>query len=250
MTQTKISLVSPVLNEARTLQDTLSSVLAQTRSPFEHIIVDGGSTDGSLQIIEQYISRAPYPVILIQTPPTGVYAALNTGYNAATGNAIGLLHGDDFFSSPQVLEFVEVAMKRYPNVELFYGDVHYVDKLNRRARYYSGAHFQPSTLLKGFTFPHPSMYVRRRLWNRLGPYDESYRTAGDYEWITRATLKNRTRILYLPLDMVAMHEGGLAFQWSNRLFHNIVEKRKALLKHGFKAPLWRLMGRYLFLFKH
>ena len=187
---------------------------------------------------------------LIQTPAEGVYAALNAGNARAKGSVLGLLHGDDAFSSPQVLEFVAAAMARNPKTGLIYGDVHYVDSKGRRSRYYSGAHFRPRTLLSGFAFPHPSMYVRRELWEKVGPYDTRFRIAGDYEWIVRATLRNAASIIYVPLDMVAMHEGGLAFHWANRLFHNIPEKRMALKVNGYKTPLWRLMGRYLYLFRH
>lgn len=250
MTVSGISLVTPVLNEARTLNETLESVLHQSISPKEHIIVDSGSTDGSLDIIKRYAARAPYPVKLITTPAEGVYAALNAGTAATSGDVIGLLHGDDAFSSHHVLEFISSAMTRDKAVELIYGDVHYINTRGQRTRYYSGAHFRPSTLLSGFAFPHPSMYIRRTLWQRIGAYDTRFRIAGDYEWIVRSTLKGKARTMYLPLDMVAMHEGGIAFRWSNRLLHNISEKRRALHINGYKAPLWRLMGRYLYLFRH
>lgn len=250
MTSPGISIVTPVLNEVRTLTETLESVGNQSIYPKEHIIVDSGSTDGSLDIIRRYAATAPYPVRLLNTPAEGVYAALNAGNAAATGEIIGLLHGDDAFSSHHVLEFVCSAMARDTQTELIYGDVHYVNSRGQRTRYYSGAHFRPGTLLSGFAFPHPSMYIRRRLWERIGGYDTRFRIAGDYEWIVRATLKNNAHITYLPLDMVAMHEGGLAFQWNNRLMHNISEKRRALRLNGYKAPLWRMMGRYLYLFKH
>jgi len=239
-----------VLNESGTLGETLDSVLAQSRPPLEHIIVDSGSTDGSMQIIEDYMKRAPYPVVLLRTPPEGVYAALNAGNAVAKGDVLGLLHGDDSFSSPQILEFVSSAMARNPECELVYGDVHYINAQGRRTRYYSGAHFKPRTLFSGFAFPHPSMYVRHSLWNRIGPYDTRLRIAADYEWIVRSTLKGNATTLYLPLDMVAMHEGGLAFQWTNRLLRNNPEKRRALMLNGYKTSLWRLLGRYIYLFRH
>jgi len=250
MTLPCISIVTPVLNEVATLSETLESVIHQTVPPFEHIIVDGGSTDGSLLLAERYAGEASYPVKIIKTPPAGVYAALNTGNAVARGDLIGLLHGDDAFSSPQVLEFISSAMSHNPHAELLYGDVHYVNAHGRRTRYYSGAHFNPRTLLSGFAFPHPSMYIRRSLWEAQGDYDTTFRIAGDYEWIVRTTLKAGASIIYLPLDMVAMHEGGLAFKWTNRLLRNIPEKQRALHLNGYRAPLWRLMCRYMYLFKH
>lgn len=245
-----ISLITPVLNEHDTLQQTLDSVLSQSVAPFEHIIVDSGSTDGSLDIIADYIARAPYSVKLVQTPAEGVYAALNEGNRRAEGEIIGLLHGDDFFSSTHVLEFVSAAFSRQSDIDLIYGDVHYVNKHGARTRYYSGAHFRPETLLQGFAFPHPSMYIRRELWKKIGTYDTGLRIAADYEWAVRATLINKANTLYLPLDMVAMHEGGLAFQWTNRFFRHIPERRKALKQNGLKAPMLRLLGRYMYLFRH
>lgn len=250
MSGKSISLITPVLNEHETLSETLNSVLNQSVYPHEHIIVDSGSTDGSLEIIEAYKRKAPYPVKVIKTPAEGVYAALNTGNSLATGDIIGLLHGDDFYSSHQLIEFVSSTFARDSEIELLYGDVHYVNKRGARKRYYSGAHFSPKTLLEGFAFPHPSMYIRRSLWEKIGPYDTGLRIAADYEWAVRATLIHKAKILYLPLDMVAMHEGGLAFQWTNRLFQHIPERRRALRQNGIRVSVLRLLGRYLYLFRH
>lgn len=245
-----ISIVTPVLNEAKTLRETLSSVLMQTYAPHEHIIVDSGSTDGTLEIINEYKAQAPYKVILLTTPPGGVYAALNNGSELATADLLGLLHGDDSYTSPHILEFIATAMARNPQVELVYGDVHFVNDAGKRTRHYSGAHFVPEKLRIGLAFPHPSMYIRRSLFDKYGPYNLSFRISSDYEYIVRLTLKNRVKILYLPIDMVAMHEGGLASQWSSRLWHHPREKFRALKINGHATPFWKLLGRYIYLFRH
>lgn len=246
MSEPKISLITPVLNAGEALEQTLQSVEAQTLHPYEHIIVDGLSTDGSLERLKEYAARVPYTVRILSCPPKGVYNALNQGFNEADGDVLGLLHGGDRFASAGVLSEYASAFCDHPEVPLVYADIRYFREDGKSGRYYSGAPFRPSLLKWGYMFPHPSMYIRRRLWDEYGPYREDYTIGADFEWIVRILLAGGETARYLPLLSVEMQPGGLSSRWRHRLCTTPREKLRALRTNGFPTCPLRLLARYLY----
>lgn len=245
-TYPSISLVTLCLNNGTTLRRTLESVKAQTVRLHEHIIIDGFSDDDSMDICREYQKEVSYPVHLIQTPPKGVYDALNRGLSECTGDVAGLLHAADTFASSDVLERMAAAFARDPELELTYADIVFVNADGQRGRYYSAKRFQPRWLKWGFAFPHPSMYVRRELFSRFGLYRTDMIVAGDFEWIVRAVLNGGVRHRYIPMCVVEMSKGGLSTDRRNILSRNPREKLQALRINGHRVCPLRLALRYLF----
>lgn len=242
----KLSVITPVKNEGERIGKALDSILGQTYRDLEHIIVDGGSTDGSLEQIEQYSERAPWEVKILRNVGGGVYAALNAGIHEANGKYIGLLHGSDNFSAPDILEkAIEKLESSFS--DLLYGDLHYENSGAKRVRYYSGRRFRPELLRDGFMPPHPTVIATKALYEKVGDYDTSYPVAADFDWLTRAFLLFNASSVYLPSDMVNMSTGGISGKWKSRLWVNNRDKYRSLRCHGQKINFLRLLKRYLYL---
>lgn len=244
--KTGISLITIVRDGGKTIEETLASVLRQTVCPAEHIIVDGESADNTLELCYSYSNRAPYPVRILSRPPAGVYDALNVGIEGAGAGVVGVLHAGDRLASADVLESYTEKFSAMPDIGILYADIVYLKKDGSRGRYYSGELFSPRSLKQGFMFPHPSMYVRRSLYDKYGLYATDYKIAGDFEWIVRTVLKAGEQALYLEKCVVEMAPGGLSSRLSSRLSVTPVEKMRALRANGFSASPLRMAGRYFY----
>ena len=164
----KLSLITPCLNNASTIRGTLESVAAQSHRDFEHIVVDGGSTDGTLEILAGHAGRLK----VIGGPDRGLYDAINKGVASATGDAIGVLNADDYLESHTVLQEVSDALAAAPDAQGVYGDVVFVHPgdLQRVVRRYSSRAFRPWKLRFGWMPPHPGSFIRRAACATIGPY--------------------------------------------------------------------------------
>lgn len=204
----KVSIITISYNSKATIGDTIQSVNAQDYSNLEYIVVDGNSTDGTVQIIEANADKIDR---WISEPDKGIYDAMNKGIGMATGDVIGILNSDDFYSSHDVISQV---MKEFedPAVDAVFGDLVFVDpgNLTRVVRKYSTKNWTPKKLAWGFMPPHPTFFVRRRFYGSLGLYKTDYRISSDYELIIRFLLVNKLRYKYLPLQMVTMRKGGVS----------------------------------------
>lgn len=244
----KISIITASRNEAARINKCLRSVSDQKHRDIEHIIVDGQSTDGTAEQIKSFANgKKATSVRVITTQPCGVYDALNTGTKSSTGQIVGLLHANDAFADNDVLTKINTAFETHPEVDIVYGDIHFVNNKDKCVRRYSGKAFQPHRLLDGFAFPHTSMFVRREMFDKHGLYDLHFPVAADFEWIVRTVLKGKARTLYIPLDMVCMTTGGLSGRLINKLWHNRREKLQALRINGYNVSPLRLFRRYLHL---
>ena len=205
----KITIVTATYNSSATLRDTIESVLSQTYLDYEHIIVDGKSKDATLDIVREYELRYQGKLRYISEPDKGIYDAMNKGIRMATGDVVGLLNSDDFYTSNDVLETVAKTMSD-PNVDAVYGDIHYVNDndLTRCVRYYSSRVFRRGLMRMGFMPAHPSFYCRRAIYERYGTFDTSLRIAADFENLLRLIFVNRIRTKYIPEDFVTMRTGG------------------------------------------
>jgi glycosyltransferase involved in cell wall biosynthesis len=205
----KISIITATYNSGATLRDTMRSVLSQDYTDFEHIIVDGASSDNTLDIVRELEPEYRGRLKWISEKDKGLYDAMNKGIAMATGNAVGILNSDDFYTSDNILSHVAAAIS---DVDAVYGDIHYVDSadLTKCVRYYSSASFKRWMMRLGFMPAHPSFYCKRDIYSRYGLFDTSFRVAADFEQLLRLIFLNQITIKYLPLDFVTMRTGGVS----------------------------------------
>ena len=226
----KISVITAVYNSRDTVNAALDSVLHQSHPSVEMVIVDGQSSDGTVDLIERYRSRG---ATLVSERDNGIYDALNKGIALSTGDVVGFLHADDLFASPTALAWIAKAFED-PSVEAVYGDLVYVrrDRTESIVRQWRAGPWTPAALRWGWMPPHPTFYVRRSVYQRLGAFDTSLRIAADYDCMLRMLHVHRIKTAYVPRTIVAMRVGGI----SNRSLSSIVRKsREDLLvvrRHG------------------
>lgn len=209
----KISIVTPTLNSAAVLTTALQSVLGQTHPAVEHVIVDGGSSDDTLPLVERlrprYEARG-YSLKVLHGPDAGLYDAMNKGVRVASGDIIGILGSDDFLASPDALAMVAAEFDADATLDAVYADIDYVSRndVSRVVRTYSSAIFRRPLMLLGFQPPHPTVYCRRRVYDRVGEYDARYVNAGDFDFLLRAIYKERIATRRIPRRIVTMRTGG------------------------------------------
>lgn len=240
----RISVVTAVFNGRETIAHALESALAQGGADCELVVIDGNSTDGTQEILDRYADRIS---ALVSETDEGIYDALNKGIRTASGDIVGFLHADDMFADASVLSRVARAFSD-PEVDAVYGDLLYVDKLDpsKVIRYWRAGEFSRERLGWGWMPPHPTFYVRRSVYERLGGFDTSYRIAADYDCMLRFLGRGELRVAYIPHVLVKMRVGGA----SNRSLGNIVRKSRedwrALRTNGVGgvgALLWKNLSK-------
>jgi len=226
----KISVITAVYNRAATIGESLRSSCEQSHPEVERVVIDGGSTDGTLDVVRSFGSNI---ATVVSERDHGIYDALNKGVQAATGDVVGFLHADDLFHDNAVLSRVVTAMTD-PSVAAVYGDLIYVskDRPDRIVRDWRAGEYSPAKLRRGWMPPHPTLYVRRSVFESVGAFDTSLRIAADYDWMLRLLLAGH-RVAYIPHVQVRMRTGGA----SNRSLGNIMRKSAedfaVLRRNGF-----------------
>ena len=239
----KKSVITVCFNSSETIGKTLLSVSAQTYGNIEHIVVDGGSKDGTLLVVA---NEGAHVSKLISENDYGIYDAMNKGISMATGDVIGFINSDDFYASPTVLELISLAFIN-SNVDACYGDLFYVGQKDTSniLRYWKSSEFQPNSFEMGWCPPHPTFFVRRGIYERFGGFDLSYKIAADVELMMRFLEVHRVRVKYIPEVLVKMRMGGT----TNRSLSNILKQNKEILRalksHGLRSSIVRLMGNKL-----
>jgi glycosyltransferase len=220
----KISVVTACFNSQRTLPDTIHSVNIQSYLDIEHIFVDGASIDNTLGLVDSLSSRSR---VVVSETDSGIYDALNKGIQLATGDVIGFLHADDFYPSNDVVSKIAQAFED-PAVQAVYGDLQYVlkDQPNKVFRYWKTGAFSSSKLSQGWMPPHPTLYIRRELYERIGGFDTRYRISADYDSILKIFSDPSLVSVYIPEVLVKMRTGGA----SNRSLSNIIQKSREDLR--------------------
>lgn len=215
-----ISVVTAVFNRETTISEVMGSVASQTYPHVEHVVQDGGSKDGTLGIITKMSGP---DVDLESAPDGGIYDGINKGIARATGDIVGLLHSDDIFSDTQVLSRVAHAMED-PDVDGVYGDLDYVsaEDTTRIVRKWRSGVYSHDKLRRGWMPPHPTLYLRREVFDRWGLYDTSFRIAADYDAMLRYLVKGNIRLTYIPEVFIKMRVGGE----SNASFKKIMQKSR------------------------
>lgn len=240
----EISIITTTYNSDATVKDTLLSVNAQTYHDIEHIIVDGASKDNTLEIVHEYGERVAK---VISEPDKGIYDAMNKGIRAATGDVIGILNSDDFFTSDDVLSVVAKTFNDN-NIDALYGDVHFVnpENLNKIVRYYSSKIFKPSLFRLGFMPAHPSFYMKRECYEKHGLFSLDYKIASDYDLLIRYLYKEQIKYKFVEKDFVTMRTGGVSTENLNSRITLNREIVKACKKYGIKTNMFLLSFKYLY----
>lgn len=242
----KISIITATYNSGATVRDTIESVLRQSYPDIEHIIVDGGSKDTTMDIVREMESRYNGRLRYISERDRGIYDAMNKGIEMASGDIIGILNSDDFFTSDDVVENVANEFKSFHS-DAVYGDIHFVkdDNLSKCVRYYSSKSFRPWKMRLGFMPAHPSFYCKRDIYKNLGAFDLSYKIGADFENLVRLIYINRIKTRYMPMDFVTMRTGGASTAGlgsHNQISRDIVT---ALKNNGVKSNRVIVSLRYL-----
>lgn len=238
----KISIITATYNSARTLRDTIESVLNQTYDNIEYIVVDGGSKDDTLDIIKEYEPKFNGRMRWISEKDNGIYDAMNKGIGLASGEVVGILNSDDFFTSNLSIENIVRGFDS--NIDMVYGDLHFVNPndLNKCIRYYSSKIFKSKLMRFGFMPAHPTCYIRKDIYNRYDLYNTKYKIASDFELLLRYIFIIKIRIKYLPIDLVTMRTGGASTEslGSRKMIfkeHKIALKENKVYSNSFLLSL-------------
>jgi glycosyltransferase len=215
-----VSLITAAFNRERTIGQAVESVRRQRYTAIEHIIVDGGSRDGTIAAVR---AAARPDAVISSEPDNGIYDAFNKGVRRATGDIIGFVHSDDFLADEQVISDV-VAAFADPMVEAVYGNLDYVlhDDPSRILRHWRSGNFAPGKLRLGWMPPHPALFLRRRVYDQHGLFDTGFDIAADYEFILRIFTQPGFVAVYIDRVFVKMRVGGV----SNRSLSNILRKSR------------------------
>lgn len=219
----KISIITVVYNNAGTIEDTILSVASQSHQGIEHVIVDGGSKDGTLAIIEKHRDKL---AMVVSEPDRGIYDAMNKGLRLVTGEVVGFLNADDIYVDEGALEQVGQAFTD-PDVDACYADLVYVDPtdLNKVVRFWKSREYEPGLFRKGWAPAHPTFFARKKIYDEYGGYDISYRLAADFELMLRFLDRAKIKSVYIPKVLVKMRLGGA----SNKNISNIIRQNLEIL---------------------
>lgn len=243
----KISIITASYNSVSTLANAMESVLHQTYTDWEYIIVDGGSTDGTVDLIKKYEPRFGGKLKWTSEPDHGIYDAMNKGISRATGDVVGILNSDDYYTSEDVLSVIASALSDN-RLDAVYGDIHFIHdgKPNKVVRYYSSRHFRPFWLRFGFMPAHPSFYVRRSVYEKAGLYNTDYKIGSDFEMMVRLFRHYHIRAKYIPMDFVTMLMGGASTAGFSSHLLLAKEDVRACKLNGIYSNQWMMYMKYLY----
>ena len=226
-----ITIVTVCFNSEETICDTLKSVASQSYKNFEHIIIDGVSTDTTLEKINTWNK---HKIILYSEKDHGIYDAMNKGISLAKGDIVGFLNSDDVYAGNNVLKIIAQAMSN-PSVDASYGDLVYVDRFNLKKvrRYWKSSQYKPRLFENGWVVPHPTFYVKRKIYSKYGNFDTKLKLAADFDLILRLLCVYSVRSVYIPTVLVKMRLGGA----SNASFLSIYSQNKEIIRSFKKYGL-------------
>lgn len=243
----KITVITATWNSGAALRHSMQSVLSQSYSDIEHIIVDGGSSDNTMDIVHELESRYNGRLRYISEKDKGLYDAMNKGIAMATGDVVGILNSDDFYTADDVLSKVASAFED-GDLDAIYGDIHYVDgrDLDKCVRYYSSRIFSRKLMRLGFMPAHPSFYCKRSVYERFGTFDLDYRIGADFENLLRLIFVNRIRTKYIQKDFVTMRMGGASTSGIVSHIQILQDHRRAFKKNGVYSNIVLESLRYFY----
>ena len=231
----KITIITAVYNRKNTIAMSIKSVNSQTYSNIQHVIIDGLSSDGTVDIVRNNMMKN---AILISEPDNGIYDALNKGIIYSSGEIIGLMHSDDFFSDSHVLDEVANAFLNH-DIDIVYGDLSYIDKDDpeKVIRYWKAGEYTEKSISYGWMPPHPALFIRKRVFDYIGFYNVNYKISSDYEFILRYFSKMAIRSIYIPRVLVKMRLGGISNQSLKKILIKSLEDYTALRSNNIGGVL-------------
>lgn len=238
----RISVITAVFNAADTIQDTIDSVASQTHAEIEHVVIDGASTDGTLDVIMRQRYRLGK---FVTEPDRGIYDAMNKGIALASGEVIGFLNADDVYPHSGVLAKVADAMA-LDCLDAIFADAEFFRSANPEdpVRRFRSARFDPDRIAWGWMPAHPTLFLRRRVFERFGRFRTDYRIAGDFEFVARIFHGKTLRYRYLPEVLVRMRTGGISTSgWRNTLLLNR-EVLRACRENGISTNVLMILSKY------
>lgn len=233
----KISIITVVYNNEKTITQAMQSVLSQTYNDIEYVIIDGSSKDNTVNLINNYKENLGY---FVSEKDSGLYDAMNKGIRACTGDVIGILNSDDLYQDSTVIASVMEQFITDPELDILYADLVYVkrddtDKVVRRWRTKS---YYDSFFENANVPPHPALFVKNKVYEKVGLFDLQYKLAADYELMLRMFKKHEFKSKYFNKLVIKMRLGGA----TNQSFANIVSQNKEILKawknNGLQAPFY------------
>ena len=230
----KVSIITVCYNSEKTIEDTIRSVAGQTYKDIEYIIVDGGSTDQTNEIVKKYSDIVS---VHVSEKDNGLYDAMNKGIKLATGDVVGILNSDDFFVSDDSLAELMDGFSS-PDIDAVYSDLVYVESENTNnvTRLYSSKIFKKSLIKFGIMLPHPTFYAKKNIYNNYGLYKLSYRVAADFEFIARCVMNN-VKLHRVPSITVKMREGGISSSGVLWRIHQNIEIVRACKENGISTNI-------------
>ncbi|NVJ48089.1 MAG: glycosyltransferase [Cytophagia bacterium] len=233
----KFSLITVCLNSKLTIADTIESVISQSYGDYEHIVFDGGSTDGTIEILKSYGDK----IRLIRGNDSGIFDAMNQAIAYASGEIIGIINSDDFYAHSEVLSRVNDVFTA-TGVDSVYGDLYYVyrNDTGRIYRNWRSGEFNRKKFRYGWTVPHPTFFVRNEIYEQYGLFDERFRISGDYELILRFLYKHRVSTSYIPEVLVKMRNGGNSDGGIYRRLKSLEEDYLAWKRNGLEPGIFTI----------
>jgi len=238
----KISIITVVRNNKDTIRDAIESVLNQTHNEIEYIIVDGASTDGTVEIVQSYGNKITK---FISEPDKGLYDAMNKGIMLATGEVIGILNSDDIYIDEFVIEEV-VKVFEEKEIDSLFADLVYVkpDNLNKIVRYYDSSQFSREKFAYGWMPAHPTFFVKRSAYEQYGLFKTDYKIAADYELLVRFLYKYKLTYFYIQKPIIKMRVGGISTSGLKSNWVLNQEIIRACHDNGVKTNLFKVLSKY------
>lgn len=241
----KISLITVTYNSCKTLSDTLQSVLNQTYSEIEYIIVDGASKDSTVSIIKEYEPKFQGRMRWISETDKGLYDAMNKGFRMATGEVIGIINSDDLLAEPTVIEKVIQCFEEHPDTDAVYADLYYVSQTDTSKIVRHWISGKQRSFRYGWHPAHPTFYVKKVVYDKYGLFDLEFRFAADFELMLRLIEKHSIKLTYLKEPLVRMRLGGTTSKNLSNIKKGNLECIQAFKKNDLSVswmyPLFRLL---------
>lgn len=235
----KLSIITTTLNSYKTIEASIRSVLEQRFTDIEHIIIDGGSTDGTMDIVKKFQSESGSRVAkIVSEKDSGMYDAMNKGIKLATGDIVGILNSDDIYASNEIIGLVASEFEK-TGADCVWGDLVYVDKYdtNKIVRTWKSSAYKEGSFQKGWHPPHPTLFIKKEIYEKLGGFRTDLGTSADYELMLRFLEKNKITSSYIPQILVKMRAGGV----SNKSYLNWIKANigcyRAFKINGLKIDL-------------
>ncbi len=237
----KISIITVVWNNAATIKDAIESVLSQTYDNIEYIIIDGASTDGTVEIIKSYGDKI---AAFVSETDRGLYDAMNKGIALATGDIVGILNSDDFYINSHVLEDVALAFEQ-SQCDALFADLVFVHPANleKVVRYYDSSHFSPEKFAYGWMPAHPTFFVKREVYEKYGVFRTDLKIGADFDILARFLYTHKISYSYMKEVLVKMRVGGVSTSFSS-IWYNNIEQLRVCKENGIDTNWIKILSKY------